>query len=300
MSEPLMDPTSTDIPSLGGQDSVQAMHQRHMSAMNNPAIVGVDPLPGGEGDAGSDRPTSSILMREKAEPKDGFEPVPFLVYVVYGCLLLWGGYYFGTTSGPMTDSFTVLGLEVPWFASNVHDRDDLAPEGRAVVAEPNPRTLDDYKSVGAQVYMTVCQACHQPTGLGNPAQGIPPLAGSEWVAGAEASPARLSRIVLYGLSGKITVAGKEFNGQMPAQGSALKDYQIAAALTFVRNSFGNKGDEKEPAITAAVVKAARAKEPGRATNGSATMTEAALKAIAVTESDMAPPEKKDGPAPEKK
>lgn len=260
-----------------------------------PALTQADPEPE------SARLTSAILMREKAEPKDGYEPVPFLVYVVFGALLLWGGFYFAATSGPMTESVTVAGIELPWFSSQTFDRDGLTPQGAVAKSaeEPNPQSLEDYKSVGATVYAAVCQACHQPNGQGNPSQGIPPLAGSEWVVGGEASPARLARIVLYGLSGPITVAGRTYNGQMPAQGGSLKDYQIAGVLTYVRNSFGNKGDEKEPAITTAIVRAARAKEPGRSTTGTAPMTEAALKAIPLNYTDgesasgaAPPPEKK--------
>lgn len=303
MTDPREEEAHSDDPAPGGQDSVQAMHAPMMDAMNEQAIVGTDPLPSGDREPVTDLPTNSVLMREKAEPKDGFEPAPFLVYVIFGILLLWGGFYFGTKSGPMTDTITIGGVELPWFDSKSYDRDDLSPLGNrpaGPVAEPNPQSLDDYKQVGAQVYANVCQACHMPDGKGNPAQGIPPLAGSEWVAGAEASPARLSRIVLYGLSGPVTVAGRPYNGLMPAQGGSLKDYQIAGALTFVRNNFGNAADQKDASITTAVVKAARAKEPNRPTTGTAAMSEAMLKAIPVTQSDIAAPEKADGAAPEKK
>ena len=92
----------------------------------------------------------------------------------------------------MTDSVTVWGVELPWFDSRTFDRDNLiSSRGRAATlpaADPDPQSLDEYKKVGAQVYANVCQACHTPGGGGNPAQGIPPLAGSEWLAGAEASP----------------------------------------------------------------------------------------------------------------
>ena len=93
--------------------------------------------------------------------------------------------------------------------------------------------------LGAQVYGNVCVACHQPNGGGNPVQA-PPLAGSEWVL-AE-GPNRIIRIPLLGLQGPIKAAGKEFNGAMPAfaAGGALNDEQVAAVLTYIRNSWGNK------------------------------------------------------------
>ena len=65
--------------------------------------------------------------------------------------------------------------------------------------------------------------------------------------------------MLYGLSGPITVKGRTYNGVMPNQGNVMKDYEIAGVLTYVRNSWGNKADTgKPPAITASVVRAARA------------------------------------------
>ena len=67
--------------------------------------------------------------------------------------------------------------------------------------------------------------------------------------------------MLYGLTGPITVRGRTYNGVMPNQGNVMKDYEIAGVLTYVRNSWCNKADPgKPPAITAAVVRAARAKE----------------------------------------
>ena len=45
---------------------------------------------------------------------------------------------------------------------------------------------------------------------------------------------------LHGLKGEVTVNGQKFNAEMPQLG--LSDRQIAGALTFVRNSFGNKGE----------------------------------------------------------
>ena len=59
--------------------------------------------------------------------------------------------------------------------------------------------------------------------------------------------------MLKGLSGPVTVIGKTFNSVMPPQEAVLTDTQIANALTFVSNSWGNKGD----AFTAEQVKAVR-------------------------------------------
>ena len=98
--------------------------------------------------------------------------------------------------------------------------------------------------------------------------------------------------MLYGLNGAVTVGGRTYNGQMPAQGGVLKDYQIAGVLTYVRNTFGNAADAKDAAMTTAVVKAARAKEANRSTTSAASMTEAELKALPAAYSELGPIEKK--------
>lgn len=126
---------------------------------------------------------------------------------------------------------------------------------------------------GKNLFATVCAACHQPTGLGLPGM-FPPLAGSDWVntPGAE----RIIRIVLHGFMGPITINGKPFNSpapMMPPQG-ALPDKQIAAVLTYVRNSFGNKAG----AVTPEQVKAIRDAEKAR----TAMWDEASILKIPVT------------------
>ncbi len=208
-----------------------------------------------------------VLAREHAEPHDGFEPVPFWVAVVAAGLLMWGGYYLGTNSAD--------------FRADVYDRSDLSNAATRQrlppPPDPDPQTVPELMKIGEQRYAAICAACHQPNGQGNSAQNIPPLDGSEWVAGEQASPARLARIVLYGLSGPITVKGRTYNGVMPSQGHVLKDYEIAAVLTYIRNSWSNAADkDKPPAIVAATVRAARAAEGSRKANGTQPVTAAEL------------------------
>jgi mono/diheme cytochrome c family protein len=91
---------------------------------------------------------------------------------------------------------------------------------------------------GQQVYMTVCFACHQPTGQGLPGM-FPPLADSDWVKAKK--PDRLIRMVLHGLTGPISVNGKPFSTPaplMPPQ-ATLTDQQIADVLSYIRTSLGN-------------------------------------------------------------
>lgn len=102
-----------------------------------------------------------------------------------------------------------------------------------------------------------CVTCHQPDGKGLPASGFPPLTPNKWITGSDE---RLIKLVLKGIMGPIEVNGKKYPGQVPMTpfGGLLKDNEVAAVLTYLRNSFGNNG----PAISPEKVKAVR-----RATQG---------------------------------
>ncbi len=113
--------------------------------------------------------------------------------------------------------------------------------------------------------IAACTVCHQATGLGLP-NTFPPLAGSEIVNGK--ADAHI-RIVLEGLTGPVTVKGQGFNSMMPAQGAAITDADIAAAINYERSSWGNTGAQ----VTAAQVAAIRAATASRTT----PWTEAELK-----------------------
>ena len=109
---------------------------------------------------------------------------------------------------------------------------------------------------GAQVYNSLCVACHGPDGKG--LNGLPPLVGSDWPKGAAE---RSIKIVLQGMTGPVEVAGKTYNIDMPPQGAVLSDEKIAAALTYVRKTFaGGAG-----AVTPDLVKSVRAATAARTT-----------------------------------
>ncbi|NUQ92742.1 MAG: cytochrome c [Gemmatimonadaceae bacterium] len=120
---------------------------------------------------------------------------------------------------------------------------------QATSAPAQPRT-------GAQIFSSTCAACHQAQGEGTPT--YPPLAGSEWVNGAES---RLVRIVMHGLQGDVEVQGQVYNGAMPAWGTTLSDAEIAAVLTYIRASFGNQSLP----VTTATVAQTREANAGRKT-----------------------------------
>ena len=128
-------------------------------------------------------------------------------------------------------------------------------EGHNVVVKKAPAIKDVAGEVsatlietGKEIYLRdgFCNTCHQPNGKGLAASGFPPLTESKWVLGNED---RLIKIVLKGIYGPIVVNGKKYPGQVPMTpyGGLLNDKEVAAVLTYIRNSFGNKAsavDEK--------------------------------------------------------
>ena len=101
-----------------------------------------------------------------------------------------------------------------------------APEGSAAVPD------------GSVLFASNCSSCHGANGAGM--SGVfPPLNGSTVVTGDTET---LTKILLDGLQGPVTVAGGHYNGMMPAFGNTLSDAQIAAVLTYVRSlPKNNKG-----------------------------------------------------------
>ncbi len=95
-------------------------------------------------------------------------------------------------------------------------------------------TLDDLKARGAKVYEGNCVACHQATGKGLP-PAFPPLDGSKIVKGSKEGHIDMV------LNGKPNTA-------MAAFGKQLSDTEIAAVVTYERNSWSNRtGTVVQPA-----------------------------------------------------
>lgn len=123
----------------------------------------------------------------------------------------------------------------------------LKPSGEA-----DPRLADfDKKSpeekkaalmaVGEEVYGKNCGACHQANGQGTPTV-FPPLAADPVATGPFEKHVE---IVLKGMSG-VAINGVTYAAAMPAW-PQLTDEQLAAVLTFERNSWGNDAGIVEPA-----------------------------------------------------
>ncbi len=104
----------------------------------------------------------------------------------------------------------------------------------ALIANLLPTRAADPAPPGEALYQQRCQVCHQPSGLGVPGV-FPPLAGADFLVKQRE---RSIKALCEGLTGKLTVNGLDYSGQMPAQ--ALDDSAAARVLNFIGTSWGNK------------------------------------------------------------
>jgi mono/diheme cytochrome c family protein len=105
-----------------------------------------------------------------------------------------------------------------------------------VTDPPAPIGSKDPRMVAGQaIYRDQCSACHGLDGRGSP-QLFPSLADSS-VARSE-DPATQIRIVLRGARSVATAAEPTAPG-MPSYGRQLTDAEVAALLTYIRNSWGS-------------------------------------------------------------
>jgi mono/diheme cytochrome c family protein/glucose/arabinose dehydrogenase len=99
---------------------------------------------------------------------------------------------------------------------------------------------------GRKTFAAYCAACHHPAGYGEPGKG-PALLDSDWLRGPDS---RLTRLLLHGLRGPISINKQPFNRdgslEMPAFAQALDDAAIAAVLSFARREWGDFAPPVEP------------------------------------------------------
>lgn len=181
------------------------------------------------------------LLGPQPDEKANYRLLPLNLLFLFSGLIFFGGTYLGRFSGH--------------FHPKVFNETGQPPKpGEVTAAALDPVAL------GKNVYVQVCAACHQPTGMGLP-PAFPPLVGSEWVAGSEE---RLIRVLLHGLQGPIKVKGVDFIGAMPAVGPGsgynLNPEKVAAVLTYVRKEWGGIDTPVSPAKVTEV----RGKEGNRA------------------------------------
>ena len=133
----------------------------------------------------------------------------------------------------------------------------------AAVAHLNDRPVEEKKEMigtnelnglnsaifakGKEIYNRegYCGTCHRENGEGMPNSGFPPLSKTPFVLGSDED---LIKIVLKGLQGPMEVNGKKYDGQVPMTPfeGLLNDDEVAAVLSYVRNSFGNKASVVPP------------------------------------------------------
>lgn len=101
-------------------------------------------------------------------------------------------------------------------------------------------------ALGRQQYLSICASCH-----GNDGRGLsrfaPPLRNSEWVLGSEK---RLALILLHGMEGPVTVAGKRYDIPeiMPEMPSFITydTEKLAAIMTYIRREWGHRAEPVSP------------------------------------------------------
>ena len=184
------------------------------------------------------------IRREPHDPVEGRERPPWFFTAAIALALFWGGWYLGRYGGE--------------FGLATHVSSTTRQPGVAAAAAGQMATaVDDPIAAGRTVYNQNCQSCHQGNGQGV-AGVFPPIVGSEWVTGP---PATVARILLHGLQGPVEVAGTTYNGAMPAWKDVLKDEEIAAVATYIRQLEANDA----PAVPAAEVAALREAHADRTT-----------------------------------
>jgi mono/diheme cytochrome c family protein len=103
---------------------------------------------------------------------------------------------------------------------------------------------------GAQIYADECSGCHAADGKGA-ASLFPSLNGTPVVQ--QSDPASLLRVVLRGARSAATQQAPTA-AAMPAFAWVLKDDEVAAVVTYIRNAWGNSAS----AVSASDVSKARA------------------------------------------
>jgi len=159
----------------------------------------------------------------------------------------------GTYRIPVKDAAALIAADVKVVAK-IQAAAAPAPVAAPVAAGAFVKASDEQMKRGLAVYSRTCIACHQPTGKGLPPV-FPSIAETPIVVG---NPELPIKFILQGLMGPITVGGMTYNSVMPPV-AGVSDGDIADVLTYVRQSFGNKGNP----VSVDQVKAVRTATAGR-------------------------------------
>jgi mono/diheme cytochrome c family protein len=179
-------------------------------------------------------------VTDVSEPTEGSRPVPVWLFVLLFLLLYWAMVYFDQRGA--------------WFNEEVYAPYHSFEQVAALQPVSGPQ---EFIQRGKVLYGLFCAVCHMEGGTGNPANGCPNLAGSEWVSAS--GPGRIIRLISKGATGPIEVNGKVWSGgtmlaigdQMPGD-EKEKAENIAAIASYIRQTFGNKASLVTPEQVAAV------------------------------------------------
>ncbi len=156
---------------------------------------------------------------------------------------------FSAASGPMGEE--VLDSSSQWTESDLRAIAEYLKGISSQTESSHPPAADDpVMTAGAAIYWDACSACHRADGSGVPYL-FPDIAHAPSVAARE--PTTLIRVVLQGA--ETTATDEEPTApQMPAFGWQLNDAQVAAVITYIRNSWSHAA----PPVTEREVRDARA------------------------------------------
>ena len=223
-------------------------HRLRVRAIEDSGTVGVEEIPftvrNGPGIAviglsGGQTVRGSVPLLVNAfasHPGDVFEPmraetpapIPTWAWVLFLAVVAWGMWFVASELSA-------------YQASKVASVTATSPAPAAPSA-PGTAHPAAWAVLGEQVYGNKCSACHQLTGQGLPGV-FPPLKGSTVVTAAD--PTEHIRTVLRGLAGK-AINGVAYGAAMPAFADQLSDEEIAAVLSYERNSWGNQAPPVKP------------------------------------------------------
>jgi mono/diheme cytochrome c family protein len=159
-----------------------------------------------------------------------------------------------TASGPMRDviensTSKMAEADLKAIAVYLRERGSAGIPAPAAVPASDPRM-----QVGQAIFVDTCSACHTRNGSGIEHM-FPRLADNAIIK--QSDPTTLVRIVLTGVRGAGTDAFPT-SPAMPSFGYRLDDNQVAAVVTYIRNSWGNNAS----AVDAGMVKTLRSHVAG--------------------------------------
>ena len=110
-------------------------------------------------------PKQSCSVTNEAEPTAAMTAMPVWPITLMLTLLFLGAWYFDLYGG--------------WFEAKVYAPFSSVADVQRF--QPNTDPSASFIAQGKKLFTDNCAVCHMETGVGNPANGCPPLVDSEWV-----------------------------------------------------------------------------------------------------------------------